>query len=200
MVRARRMVRSFTGRAVPAEVVDGVLAAACRAPAAGNTAGWEAVVLVGPDETTAFWDATTTADWRARSRRWHGLSRAPVVVAVFVRPEAYVSRYREPDKATSGLGAGAGAWPVPYWFVDGGFAALLMLLAAVDAGLGACFVGNFRGEAELRAALGVPDDRRYVGAVLLGEPATPDPPSPSAGRGQRAVADAVHRGRWHAGS
>jgi nitroreductase len=85
---------------------------------------------------------------------------------------------------------------VPYWFVDTGFAALLLLLGAVDAGLGACFLGNFRGERALAAALGVPDDRRYVGTVLLGEPAGDDPPSASLDRGRRQAEEVVHRGRW----
>jgi len=195
------MVRSFSGTAVPPEVLDRVLELACTAPSAGNTGGWDAVVLAGPEQTAAFWDATTTADWRERSRRWPGLALAPVVVALFVHPDAYLARYREPDKRASGLGddaalGGDAAWPVPYWFVDGGMAAMVMLLAAGDAGLGACFLGNFRGEADLRAALGVPDDRRYIGAVLMGEPGAVDPPSPSLARGRRLVPDVVHRGRW----
>ena len=202
-VRRRRMVRSFSGATVPAGVLDEVLELACSAPSAGNTGGWDVVVLVGPEETAAFWDATTTAEWRARSRRWPGLALAPVVVALFVHPDAYRDRYAEPDKEASGLGVEAeggpeadGGWPVPYWFVDGGFAAMVMLLAATDAGLGACFLGNFRGERDLRASLGVPDDRRYVGAVLLGEAGGTDPPSPSLARGRRQVAQVVHRSRW----
>jgi nitroreductase len=203
-VRGRTMVRSFSGEPVPAEVLDSVLELACRAPSAGNTGGWDAVVLVGPEETSVFWDATTTADWRARARRWPGLSLAPVVVALFADPDAYRARYRLPDKESSGLGAathdasgGDGdPWPVPYWFVDGGFAVMVMLLAATDAGLGACFLGNFRGETALRDALGVPDDRRYLGAVLMGQPGGADPPSPSLARGTRQPFDVVHRGRW----
>ncbi len=199
-VRRRRMVRSFSGAPVPDEVLDRLLELACSAPSAGNTGGWDAVVLTGPEQTSVFWDATTTAPWRARARRWPGLGRAPVVVALFVDPDAYRDRYREPDKAASGLGSdpepGADPWPVPYWFVDGGFAAMVMLLAAADAGLGACFVGNFRGETALRSALGVPDDRRYLGAVLMGEPGGVDPPSPSLARGRRLARAAVHRGRW----
>ena len=193
--QGRRMVRTFSGAALPPEVLDRVLELACTAPSAGNTGGWDAVVLVGPEQTAPFWDATTTADWRERSRRWPGLALAPVVVALFVHPDAYVARYREPDKRASGL-EGVDTWPVPYWFVDGGMAAMVMLLAAGDAGLGACFLGNFRGEADLRVALGVPDDRRYVGAVLMGEPGDVDPPSPSLARGRRLVRDVVHRGRW----
>jgi nitroreductase len=212
-VRRRKMVRSFSGRPVPADVLDGVLDLACRAPSAGNTGGWDVVVLCGPDETTTFWDATTTPDWRARSRRWPGLALAPVVVTLFADPDAYRARYAEPDKVASGLGAdpvladavlpdavgvepGADPWPVPYWFVDGGFAAMVMLLVAQDAGLGACFLGNFRGEPALRAVLGVPDSRRYIGAVLMGEPAGADPPSSSLARGRRRPSEVVHRARW----
>jgi nitroreductase len=219
-VRGRRMVRSFSGAPVPVAVLDRVLEMACSAPSAGNTGGWDAVVLCGPEETALFWEATTTADWRARSRRWPGLRRAPVVVALFVDPGAYRARYRQPDKVASGLGGEletradepgadraegarqaeasdrADPWPVPYWFVDGGFAVMVMLLAAADAGLGACFLGNFRGETALRRALGVPGDRRYVGAVLLGEPGGADPPSASLARGRRRPSEVVHRGRW----
>jgi hypothetical protein len=32
-------------------------------------------------------------------------------------------------------------WPVPYWYIDTGFTALLILLAVVDEGLGAVFFG-----------------------------------------------------------
>jgi nitroreductase len=203
-VRRRKMVRSFSGEPVPGDVLDRVLGLACRAPSAGNTGGWDAVVLAGPEQTAAFWDATTTADWRDRSRRWAGLAAAPVVVALFVDPTAYLARYREPDKRRSDgpdgsdsvVDASLDGWPVPYWFVDGGFAVMVMLLAAADAGLGACFLGNFRGEAALRGALGVPDDRRYVGAVLMGEPGDVDPPSASLARGRRQPTDVVHRGRW----
>ena len=52
---------------------------------------------------------------------------------------AYVARYGEPDKAASGLGRGADAWPVPFWLVDTAFATMTLLLAATDAGLGALF-------------------------------------------------------------
>src|SRR5580704_6644655 len=134
-VRRRKMVRSFSGEPVPGDVLDRVLGLACRAPSAGNTGGWDAVVLAGPEQTAAFWDATTTADWRDRSRRWAGLAAAPVVVALFVDPDAYLARYREPDKGGSDGSSGAVAasldgWPVPYWFVDAGFAVMVMLLAA----------------------------------------------------------------------
>ncbi len=196
-LRRRKMVRSFSGRPVPRPILDRLLDGALRTPSAGNTGGWDAVVLEGPAETAVLWEATTTPPWRAGSRRWPGLEKAPVAVVLFAHPDAYAARYAEPDKEASGLGEGSSdPWPVPYWFVDTGFAALLLLLGAVDAGLGACFLGNFRGEDALAAALGVPPDRRYLGTVLLGEPGADDPPSASLARGRRRAEDVVHWRRW----
>lgn len=195
-IRRRRMVRSFSGASPAPDVLDTVLASAVRAPTAGNTQGWDAVVLEGPDQTDGFWDATTTAEWRERSPRWPGLRRAPVVVAVFSDPAAYLARYGEPDKVRSGLGSTHGAWPVPYWDTDAAMAVMVLLLAAVDAGLGACFLGNFRGEIALKEVLGVPVGLRYFGAVLIGEPGGEDPPSSSASRPCRASEEVFHRGHW----
>ena len=144
------------------------------------------------DEVDRYWE-TTLAD--AASFRWQGLLAAPVLVIPYVRPEAYSDRYAEHDKVATGLGAGADAWPTPYWWVDGGAAVQNLLLAVTAAGLGACLFGQFDHEAAVRAAFGVPDDRRAIGTVALGHPA-PDAPGRSAGRRRPALDDIVHRGRW----
>lgn len=196
VVRRRRMVRAFRDEAVPPGVLDCILDVATRSPSAGNSGGWHLVVLEGPEQTGAFWEATTTPDWRIRSRRWEGLARAPVVVALFTSPDAYLERYAEDDKRASGLGAGEGAWPVPYWFVDAGMASMALLLAVTDADLGACFLGNFRGESTLASSLGVPAGWRYAGAVVIGHAADDDAPSASLSRGRRQRDVVVHRGRW----
>ena len=194
VAKRRRMTRNFTGRPPDPGVVDRLLQAALRAPSAGNTQGREFVVLEGPDQTGPFWEATTDEAWRSASRRFAGLSRAPVVVLPFADPEAYVARYREPDKVR---GDGREVeWVVPYWYVDAAFATMTLLLGATEAGIGAAFLGNFRGESRLHEALGVPDRMRWLGAVLLGEAAEPDPPSSSAARPRRTLDESVHRGFW----
>lgn len=200
-LRRRRMVRSFADRTVDPAVVDRLLARSLRAPTAGNTRGTAWLVLAGPDETATYWRHTTTSDWRRSSRRWAGLSRAPAVALSLASPAAYVARYAEPDKA-AGAGAGpalgddAGAWPVPYWFGDAAFAVMTLLLGATDEGLGACFLGNFRGEEPLLGALGVPGGWRLFGTVLLGHPDGYDRPSPSLARPGPSEGERVHRGRW----
>ena len=193
-VRRRHMTRNFRATPLDAELLEGLLAAALAAPSAGNTQGRDLVVLEGDDQTSRYWDTTTDAAWRASSRRFEGMSRAPVVVLAFSDPRAYVDRYAEPDKIRpDGVSVD---WVVPYWHTDAAFAVMTLLLGASDQGLGAAFLGNFRGEDALKAELGVPDPMAWFGAVLLGEPELPDPPSPSAARPRRTVADSVHRGGW----
>ena len=110
---------------------------------------------------------------------------------------APVDRYAEPDKAGTGLGAGTAAWAAPYWTIDASMAVMTLLLAAEDAGLGALLFGVFRGEAELRRVLGVPEGPQLLGAVALGYRGAPDErPGRSAGRRRRALDEFVHRGRW----
>lgn len=194
VVRRRRMVRDYDARPVATDVVDRLLDAARRGPSAGNSQGLDLVVLEGPDETARYWDVTL-ADAGARARfRWQGLLRAPVLVVPVVAASAYTDRYTEADKAAAGL-TSERAWTVPYWYVDGGMGVLLLLLAAVDEGLGASFFGVFDHEAAVRSALGVPDDRRLLGAVALGHPA-PGEPGRSATRPRRSFDDVVHRGGW----
>jgi len=192
-VRARRMVRAFARRPVPRATVDDLIDLARRAPSAGNTQPWHFVVLEG-EETARLWDLTLPLP-RREAFRWSGLLDAPVVVVPVVDPGAYASRYAEDDKRATGLGDGPDAWSVPYWWVDGGMAVHGLLLAAVDAGLGALFYGLFDHEAAVLAALGVPAGYRALGAVALGWPA-PDEPGRSAGRPRPALGDVVHRGRW----
>jgi nitroreductase len=194
VLRRRRMVRAYRDEPVASDVLGRVLDAARRAPSAGNSQGLDLVVLAGPAATARYWDVALPAGPARDGFRWQGLLRAPVIVLPVVDPGAYAARYAEPDKAETELGA-VDAWPVPYWFVDGGMSVEAMLLAAVDEGLGALFFGLFDRERTVLDALGVPGDRRGLGVVALGHPA-PDEPGVSARRPRRPAADVVHRGGW----
>jgi nitroreductase len=196
-IRRRAMVRSFSSEPVGAGVVDRLLDAALRSPTAGNTGGTAWVVLEGPAQTSAYFDATTDEDWRRNYSNWsEGLQRAPVVLLAYASPEAYVARYAEPDKREAGLGEGDEAWPMPYWYGDAAFGVMAVLLGAVDAGLGATILGTFRGEEELARRLDVPGGWRLFCAVLLGHPDGRDHRSASLDRPRPRRAARVHRGRW----
>ena len=193
LVRGRRMVRSFTADPVAPGVVDGILDLARRGPSAGKTASLDFLVLEG-DQTARYWNTTLAAADRS-GFPWPRLLDAPVLIVVYVEPDAYVRRYAEPDKAATGLGDDEGAWHVPYWWVDAGAAAMTVLLAVEAAGLGALLFGLFEHEAAVAAEFGVPDGRRAIGAIAIGHPA-PDRPSVSADRRRGSFDEVVHRGGW----
>ena len=193
-IRRRRMVRSFHDRPLPPGTLDRILELGLHAPSAGFSQGWAFVVLEGPAETARYWDLTLPVERRG-TFPWPDLLVAPALVIPLAHPQTYVDRYAEPDKASTGLGASADDWPVPYWLVDTAMTSMLMLLGAVDEELGALFFGIFDHEQELMAELGVPDGYQPIGTIAIGYPAD-DRPSGSAARGRRPLQDVVHRGKW----
>jgi nitroreductase len=194
VVRRRRMVRNYDpDRPVPAEVIDRILRHARRAPSAGFSQGWAFLVLDDPADRERFWRAATptTEVWT----RWlRNMRTAPLIIVPHSNMSAYLDRYAEPDKGWADRDEAR--WPVPYWHIDTGFASLLMLLTAVDEGLGACFFGiPPERTAAYRAEFGVPEEFTPIGALSVGYPA-PDQRSGSLARGHRPADEVVHRGHW----
>jgi nitroreductase len=193
-VRNRRMIRTYDpDRSISRDVLNGMLRLAIRAPSAGHTQGWQFLVLDDITSRDAFWRATSDGEADSWLRR---LQTAPVLIVIFSDKDAYLDRYAEPDKGWADRDEAR--WPVPYWDIDAGMAAMILLLCAVDAELGACFFGvpPERWEA-LRTSFNVPARLRPVGVVSLGYPA-PDVRSPSLRRGRRSIEDVVTYGSFGA--
>jgi nitroreductase len=193
VVRRRRMVRRYSEEPVDPAVVDRMLEHAQRAPNAGFTQGWAFLVLDTAEDVGRFWESTG-ADPATHNRWLDGMRTAPVVIVPLACKDAYLERYAEPDKGWTDRRDDR--WPVPYWYVDAGMAALLILQTAVDEGLGACFFG-IPGEhtGTFRAAFGVPDDHTPVGAITVGHRVADSGAAGSPARRERRD-DVVHRGRW----
>jgi nitroreductase len=192
VLRRRRMVRRFDPRPLPDEVLDRILHSATRAPSAGFSQGLDLLVLEGPAAVRDFWRATADPGFG----KPYSTAEPPVIVLVLSDKRAYLDRYGQPDKAGLGMEVEEG-WPVPYWDLDAAMAIMLMLLSAVDEGVGAWYFGVFHGAAALLEGLGVPEGRRLVGAVALGYPAADDRPGGSSRtRPRRPLDEVVHRGRW----
>ncbi|MCU4186549.1 nitroreductase family protein [Acidiferrimicrobium sp. IK] len=194
VVRQRRMCRNFLDRPVDPVVVDRLLARARRAPSAGHTQGWAFVVLEGRAQTDRFWQLDADPAWLANPTH-PGLLRAPVIILPLAGRDEYLARYAEADKLPVGRADPEG-WPAPYWVVDTAFATMVLLLGAVDEGLGALFFALHAPPAQTLAAFGVPDGWEALGAVALGWPAADHRPSSSAARGRRPHSEVVHRGGW----
>jgi nitroreductase len=200
-LRRRRMVRSFAERPVDPALLGSIFSGALGAPSAGNTQGASWLVLRTRPDVERYWAAATTAEWRGRAQRWPGLARAPVVALALTEPAAYVTRYGEADKEGAGLGPAplggdVAAWPVPYWFTDAAFGTMAVLLKVTAAGLGACFLGNFRAERAVLAAFGVEDRWRLFGTVVLGYPDGLDHRSSSLDRPPVPAAERIRYDRW----
>lgn len=191
------MVRNYSDSPVDTTVVQRVLTNALHAPSAGFTQGWAFLLLDTPDDVARFWTACTPATAaEGEPDSWlRGMRTAPVVIVPMSNKAAYVGRYSESDKQRDRVEA---RWPVPYWHMDTAMASLLMLLTAVDEGLGACFFGIPDSRTDVfRAEFGVPADYMPIGAITLGH-RTDDLGSPGSAsrRTRRPVGEVVHRGRW----
>lgn len=191
VVRKRRMVRNFAERPVDPEVIDRILELARHAPSAGFTQGQSFVVVTHPEVKRAVADTCEEAEYTSRGFDPF-LSKAPVLLIPCTSEAAYHRRYQEPDKVNAD--GTEIIWPVPYWFMDIGCAAMIALLAAVDEGLVCAFAGS-KDLDRLRALLDIPQEVTPVGVIAVGYRA-PDIPSPSLKRGRKSDEDYIHRERW----
>ena len=191
VVRHRRMVRNYTDEPVDPARVDRIVTFGSRVPSAGFTQGQSFVVVT---DTTTRREIAELAGEKGYVE--HGfdpwISKAPVHVVVCVSESSYHRRYQEPDKVDEH--GREIEWPVPYWWIDAGASMMMLLLAAVDEGLAAGFLG-VHSIPGLRALLDIPEDVTPIGVVTLGH-AAPDRRSGSLRRGRRPVDEVIHRERW----
>ncbi|HEV2376031.1 MAG TPA: nitroreductase family protein [Streptosporangiaceae bacterium] len=185
VVRRRRMVRHLRADPVPQHSIDRILANSVRGPSAGFSQGQAFLVLTGED-LPRFWAVAGEAVIDS-------VHDAPVVVVPFSCKRIYLDRYASPDKGWTDRDESR--WPVPFWHIDTGMAALLILQTAVDEGLGACYFG-IPPEAvpPFRVTFGVPDDHEPIGAIAIGYDAETSKQDASPYR--RPLSEMIHHGNW----
>jgi nitroreductase len=145
VVKRRRMCRAYSDRDVPQEKVDRILDLACRYPSAGHTEPQEFIVVRDQEVKEALARAALGQMF---------VAQAPLVVVVVSDTRRSAQRY--------------GARGVRFYsIIDGAFVAMIILLAAVDEGLGACFVAAFH-DREVQQVLGLPPDVCPIGIIPVG--------------------------------
>jgi nitroreductase len=196
VIRRRKMVKVFTGQPLGEDVTRNILEAANRGPSAGFSQGYAFLVLDDPERRDAF--------WRSLDQDPHGrepIKRASLIVVPLASKEAYLDRYSLGDKGWGDRDESR--WLVPYWYIDTGFAAMLMMLAAVNEGVGAQFFGILPPVVDaFRKEFGIPDTFTPIGALAFGHP---DEPLLERLRKagifaskikRRRLDELVHKGRW----
>jgi nitroreductase len=137
--------REFLERDVPQEKLDRILELASRYPSAGHTE---------PQEFIVVRDQRVKRDLARAALDQMFVAQAPVVIVVISDVRRSARRYGERGVRLFSI-------------IDGAFVAMLILLAVVEEGLGACFVGSFYDE-EVQEVLSLPQEVRPVGIIPIG--------------------------------
>lgn len=164
-IRLRKSVRAFLDRPVEEEKLRAVLEAARLAPSASNRQEWRFVVVRDPETRKKLVPA-------ARDQAFVG--EAPVVIVCC----AETDNHR--------MTCGQLCYPI-----DVAIAIDHMTLAAVELGLGTCWIGAFY-EDQVKKILGIPDSIRVVELLPLGYPADPSPKE----KVRKPLEQLVHWERW----
>jgi FMN reductase [NAD(P)H] len=196
LLKKRRMVRHYTGEPVARDVLERIVATVRRAPSAGFSQGQRLLVVDDP-ELLAQLAALGDEDPLEGVEPWFETAAAQVFV--MTREQDYHDRYTRPDKLET-TGGEEIVWPVPFWHVDAGAAIILVLLAAIEEGLGAAVYGIIgEDDQKVRNLLRIPDDLTIVAGISIGHP-LPDPGWSSktsrATQRRRAVDEIVHWNTW----
>lgn len=197
IMRRRRMVRNYTDEPVDRDALERIVRVGRRAPSGGFSQGVRMVVVTDSEMRRLIAELGNEPEYVDDGYEpW--ISRAPAHIVVGLREDDYHDRYQEPDKLENGEEI---VWPVPWWWVDAGKAMMLLLLAAVDEGLGAGLFGLYpaANNDRLREALGLPEDVAVVGVVTVGHPAEEpleERTRKAIKRRRRPLEDVVRWERW----
>ena len=188
------MVRNYTDDPVDAEALARIVDAGVRSPSAGFSQGQRFVVVTNDAQRVAIAVAASEPEYVAKGfDPW--ISKAPAHIVICADKGAYLDRYSEPDKTgADGAPSTEANWPVPYWWVDAGASMMSILLAAVDEGLAAGFLGSHNLDM-IHEALGIPDEILIVGIVTIGQSAS-DRRSGSLTRGWNDRSEVVFTDHW----
>jgi nitroreductase len=165
-IRSRRNVRSYGERAIAPQDLDRILEAARRTPSAGNQQAWDFVVCTDPEQLAQLARVGPAAGHVAGSA------------------------------ATIALVAPSSDDPQAHDLIrfDLGQAAMSVMLAAADLGIGSAHAGAHDQELA-RRLLGFPEDRFCALLITLGAPVD-RPLTPIRRPNRRPFEDVVHRGHW----
>lgn len=164
-IRTRKSVRSFDDRPVEKEKLDRVIESALLAPSAKNVQEWRFVVVT---------DADTCVELAQAANKQRFVGQAPVVIVACAQT----------DKRVMSGGH-------PAFLVDVAIAVDHLTLAAVEEGLGTCWIGAFDAD-RVREILGIPSEIEVVQLLPLGYPIDPSPAS----KRRLPAEEVVHLERW----
>src|SRR5829696_165328 len=149
VIRKRKMVREYDqDKQISDKIIMKLIRNAHRAPSAGHTQVQEFIIIKDHAIKKKLRKAAVSQEY---------VENAPVLIAVCSNTSRSISRYGSRGKQF-------------YSIIDGAFASMLILLTAVNEGIGACFVGAFD-DNKVSEILELPTYVKPIGIIALGYPA-----------------------------
>ena len=149
VVKKRKMIREYQqDRQIPTDIINNILRNAHSSPSAGHTQVQEFIVVIDPITKRKLCQASL-----GQSQ----VEDASVLIIVCSNTSRSVSRYGKRGTEF-------------YSVIDGAFASMIILLSAVNEGIGASFVGAFEVN-KVSKILGLPVHVKPIGIIALGYPA-----------------------------
>ena len=148
VIKKRKMIREYDSKQVLDEIIMKLIKNAHRAPSAGHTQVQEFIIVKDPAIKKKLRKAAVDQEY---------VERAPVLIVVCSNTSRSISRYGSRGKEF-------------YSIIDGAFASMLILLTAVNKGIGACFVGAFQ-DKMVSTILELPKHVKPIGIICIGYPA-----------------------------
>jgi nitroreductase len=149
VVKKRKMIREYQqDRQISTDLINKLLRNAHRSPSAGHTQVQEFIIVIDP---------LTKRKLRQASIGQRQVEDATVLIVVCSNTSRSVNRYRKRGTEF-------------YSIIDGVFAAMIILLSAVNEGIGASFIGAFE-DNEVRKILRLPVQVKPISIIALGYPA-----------------------------
>jgi nitroreductase len=149
VIRKRKMVREYDqSKQISDKIIMKLIRNAHRAPSAGHTQVQEFIIVKDPAIKKKLRKAAVSQEY---------VEKAPVLIVVCSNTSRSISRYGNRAKQF-------------YSIIDGAFASMLILLTAVNEGIGACFVGAFE-DNKVSAILELPEFVKPIGIICTGYPA-----------------------------
>lgn len=151
LIDGRHSIRTFEQRPVESDKIERILHAASRAPSASNLQSYK-IALVTRRELIEKLAATKP------EQTW--IATAPVMMVFLGDSEPAAARYNSEGQSL-------------YTTQDATIACTYAQLAAVDEGLGACWIGTSSIADEVRRILELPETLRPMSMLALGHPGGP---------------------------
>lgn len=149
-IHARSSIRAFSHEPIGPDTLAAVMDAARLAPSARNHQEWRFVLVTDPVKRTRIGEA-------ANGQRFVG--DAPVVIVACAETDRHLMQCGHPA-----------------FLIDVAIALDHITLAAVEQGLGTCWIGAFDAP-EVRRIVGIPETIEVVQLMPIGYPVNPRPAS-----------------------